>query len=232
MASQLNAFQLHILIELNKLPLGYQDFELIKSAWLADDLKITEELLNGWEKELIAEEYVETAEVYNPLYNISVWKPSLHPKIKIDQKGRDYLASLPIVIKEPAIKTENQLSVNPNIEIIIEHIGCLKGTWNRNKIMKDEEYKRLIEYTSYLIVQNEIPSGIIRIPQTNISNAFLRKTFHGLYKHFKQTANRETWVFFLHEVFQQFTCEISTTLAKFSRYVDLSNYETDKNSIE
>ena len=232
MASQLNAFQLHILIELNKLPLGYQDFGLIKSAWLADDLKITEELLNGWEKELIAEEYVETAEVYNPLYNISVWKPSLHPKIKIKQKGRDYLALLPKVNKEPATKSENKLPINPNIEIIIEHIGCLKGTWNKNKIMKDEEYERLIEYTNYLIVHDEIPSGIIMIPQTNVSDAFLRKTFHGLYKHFKQTANRETWVIFLHEVFQQFTCEISTTLAKFSRYVDSSNYDNDKKLIE
>jgi hypothetical protein len=233
MVEKLNSFQIVILQQLNLVFPSYTDISMFKSAWLTNNLADTEKTVESWEKELIDESYV-SRRIIDPPYFTMFPKPHMiteSHEVKIEQKGREYLLLLSAV--KPVVMEEDQSSdYKRDIAIIDDHLVCLIGKWQGKTIIKSEDYNRLVEYTYYLIQNNSLPKNIIQIQPTPISDAFIRKTFHGLYKMYKKTASREVWVAFLHGVFQQFTCSISSTGPKFSQYLPNSNYEDDKNLIE
>ena len=260
MGTQLNAFQIYILRELNKLPTIFQDFELAKGAWMSGDLTLTEIALNEWEEQLIVEKYVakkenhffDTALLYK-LDRHSTYAGYKSPSIKIAQKGREYLASLSAIKatrKEDMQTLTNDIAnadkgstsivtinpppvlVNEIEKTVTEYLAFLKGSWKHSKIMTKDQHDRLVDYTCHLIKYNAIPPNIIAIHSVNITCGFLRQTFYLLWKHTYYNIDREKFVKFLHKVFQQFKCSPKTTMAKFSQYLDSSNYDTDKSLIE
>jgi hypothetical protein len=235
-----NAFQIYILNSLNFFFPAQHSISFFTSAWLYNHLDDTEELISSWLDELVNAQYI----TYHPPEFASIYflkgtttSVLISQEYKITQKGRALLSldkarrKLELINSSRSLieKIESDVSngVSRYTKEITEHIFFLKGRWNGTLIMTEENYHRLIKYTCFLVENNALPSDIISIPPTCISDAFIKHTYYRLYKIYKNVA-RENWVNFLHAVFQQFTCPASTTSKKFSQYCDSSNYDNDK----
>ena len=97
----------------------------------------------------------------------------------------------------------------------------------QNKIMKDDDYNRLLQYVDTLIENEKLPVEIKKIPQINVSNGMIRYTFYLIHKELFTTKTiKPVWIDFIHAVFEQFNkTEWNTTKTKFS--AKPSNYQHD-----
>ncbi len=98
-------------------------------------------------------------------------------------------------------------------------LNFLSGYNSKNeKIMSDNDFARLVEYTNAMIQTDVIPENIKPIASTNITNEYLRYTFYMIHKQLYTTRPiRIEWIELLHLVFNQFNgVEIETTRKKFS----------------
>jgi hypothetical protein len=97
------------------------------------------------------------------------------------------------------------------------------------KIMSDDDYDRLVEYTMYLIVNDAIPADIKSITQTNISTGHIRYTYYRLHREIWGTKSLNVLVLdFLHLVFKQFENQGKETTRK--KFADApSSYDIDFN---
>ncbi|GAB4017145.1 hypothetical protein [Spirosoma koreense] len=72
----------------------------------------------------------------------------------------------------------------------------------RNKIMSDSDFDRLIIYTQKLVIEDTLPHDINPINQVNISAGHLRYTFYILHRELFGTRSiRKSFIDFLHAVF-------------------------------
>lgn len=93
-----------------------------------------------------------------------------------------------------------------NKQIANEYLQFLKGyNIQKQKIMPDKEFQKLLDYTFHLIEFEALPKKIKLIPQTNISTETLRYTFYLIHKQLYGTKRiKKVWIDFLHNVFSQF----------------------------
>ena len=106
---ELNAYQIYILSELNKLPLMYLNTLMWKQAWLSNNIFETEANLNDWDEKLIVEEYISKEPDF---YSQRLASKTL--SFKIEQKGRDYLNYL-FISKIENISIKSDPSINRNV---------------------------------------------------------------------------------------------------------------------
>jgi hypothetical protein len=136
----------------------------------------------------------------------------------------------------PSLKPKavsHRLSRDTEKEIVERHLAFLSG-YNimGKKIMREEDYKRVLEYTHRMIKEERLPEGMTVVPQINIPSNFLRFTYYQIHKEL-YTSNRIKGYFidFLHQVFRQFENTMpSTTKTKFSQppksyYLDLEDMQ-------
>lgn len=131
----------------------------------------------------------------------------------------------PLTKKDKATMEQNKLYAT-------EHLSFLSGHNRMNeKIMPDKEFKRLLEYTFYLIEKEKLPKDIISIPQIGFASNAIRYTFYKIHEYLYGTQSiKQDWINFLHEVFTQFkNTSKSTTKAKFS--TKPPSYDADLNSM-
>ena len=90
---------------------------------------------------------------------------------------------------------------------------------HREKIMSDQNFDRMINYTFHLIETDNVLPNIKKIPQVGVSNEFVRYTYYSIHKAIYGTRRiHPSWVTFLHEVFTQFSnTKAETTRTKFSK---------------
>ncbi len=104
---------------------------------------------------------------------------------------------------------------------------ALSGLWfNKEKIMTDDEYKKIIEGVFYLIDSEQV-KPIDRKINTTATLLFIRKLFWKLHKEIYTTARiKDCFIEFLHAYFECFKeSEITTTKNHFSEYK--GNFESD-----
>ena len=238
-----NSFQTYILESLNKYFPTSGTIDTYTSAWFYN-FNDTEENVKSWIDDLVRAKYIENIPSESASIHLVKGIPGSHytsSKYKITQNGRNFLNLAKAKRKLDLINEFIRSSKPDNCIIsekycryrreISEHLSHLKGRWKGTFIMSADDYKRLVEYTCFLVENNTLPTNVQSIPPSCIPSAFFRQTFYRLYKIYKNV-NRDTWVKFLHLVFQQFTCDPETTLKKFSIYSDSSNYDSDKDLIE
>lgn len=88
----------------------------------------------------------------------------------------------------------------------------------KRRIMSEADFNRLITYTDHLVLTDTLPTEIVPIAQTDISNEHIRYTFYLLHsKLFGSRRIKQSFIDFLHRVFTQFTgTQPRTTKAKFA----------------
>lgn len=113
-------------------------------------------------------------------------------------------------------------TIEEDIENAIKIINPLKGYWNRNRIMRENDFNRLVEYIELILKEQPLPKKLF--PTTGAPNIFISKTIYEVYRHTGKK-HREQFINLVH-LFRQFEkTEQTTTKKKFSFYP--SNYETD-----
>lgn len=114
-----------------------------------------------------------------------------------------------------------------------EHLKFMGGAnVQQEKIMQDNDFKRMMDYTYHLIETGKLPKDIKEIPQVNISTQHIRYTYYIIHKNLYGTKGiKKEWIDFLHKVFKQFSnTEKKTTKTKFS--TKPQNYDSDMRSLE
>ena len=130
------------------------------------------------------------------------------------------------VTKKDRITTEHQ-------KLYAQQQLAFLGGYNikNEKIMPDNDYKRLLDYTGYLIEHEKLPLQIIPIPQIGLASNAIRYTYYKIHEYLYGTQTiRQNWIDFLHEVFVQFkNSSKSTTKTKFSEKP--KSYDADLKSM-
>jgi len=119
-------------------------------------------------------------------------------------------------------------SKEKHINIALEHIAFLGGENIQNqKIMKDEDFERLKEYVTILILDEKIPDDIEPFPTLNIGNGYIKYTFYLIHKElYTIKPQKPYFVEFLKITFRQFeNAELSTIKAKFAQKP--THYDSD-----
>lgn len=113
------------------------------------------------------------------------------------------------------------------VKTALKYIDAFKGYNIRSeKIMLDDDFKKLEEYVKQLIMKEEVPPNIQPIPKIKIPNVFIKHTFFLIHKELYSTKpKRDYFIDFLHEVFSQFKGKKSTTKTHFA--TPPTNYESD-----
>jgi len=96
------------------------DIGMHKAAWLTNNLLETEETVNSWETQLIEEGYVSRRQI-DPPYFTMFPKPKMISKsqeIKIEQKGRDYLASIISPIKVLTEMEDDPILIDKKLSLV------------------------------------------------------------------------------------------------------------------
>ena len=222
MLEQLNDYKQFVLDQLNLLPLQYRDTNLFQNFWMRQFLSISQSTLEAWESELITEGYVSV----EPIVFFQV-QPTI-PRIKIEQKGRHYLAQMQrSFVNNPKPEPQD----NTTRVQLQEQLKCLSGKWQGKDIMPRKDFEKLLDYVQHLLETGTLPKDIKCMQRTNISGKFIRYTFYLLHKRNKSQISKEKFITFLHAVFSEFeNCAKSTTSGKFSCYEN-GNYKSDKESI-
>lgn len=121
-------------------------------------------------------------------------------------------------IKSPLPK-KSKANLEEQKHFASEHLAFLNGyNLQGDKIMTDNNYKLLINYTFYLIEKEKLPTDIKPLPQIGFSSIGIRYTYYKIHEYIYGTQSiRDNWIEFIHEVFSQFkNTSKSTTKAKFS----------------
>jgi hypothetical protein len=70
--------------------------------------------------------------------------------------------------------------------------------------MPEEDYKRMMEYVTYLIETGKVPYNVDKLPKIKLSNSMLMHTFYLLHKElYTMRPTRTEWIDFLQTVFAQ-----------------------------
>ncbi len=131
-------------------------------------------------------------------------------------------------IKSPPLHIQDKVSTEELKSQALEFLKHFNGyNVSNEKIMTVGDFNHLMEYTYYLIEHEEIPTGIIQIPQIRLSNGHIRYTFYLMHQSFYGTKEiKPSWISFLKAVFSQFDIqEWGTLKTKFS--VKPAKYEHD-----
>ncbi len=101
----------------------------------------------------------------------------------------------------------------------------------QQKIMRDADYNRLLQYTFHLIEHQKLPKDIKQIPTIGLSGNHIRYTYYQMHKAFYGTNEiKAIWIDFLQQVFQQLSSQDWRTLkTKFS--TKLAKYQHDIKSM-
>lgn len=130
----------------------------------------------------------------------------------------------------PVLQTD---TIEQQKNIAKDYLKFLSGiNIHGHKIMETEQFEKLIDYTNYLIENDQLPNPIKPFSKINISNEFLRYTFYLIHRELYGTRPiKDVFIDFLHDVFSQFkNTAKSTTKTKFS--IEPTHYSTDSKLIE
>ena len=119
---------------------------------------------------------------------------------------------------------KDKTTIDEQKKTAYEHLKFLSGHNLKNqKIMTDEEFKRLINYTNHLIEKNKLPDNLKMLSQININAEYIRYTYYNIHKLLYGTRKiNTTWIDFLKGVFSQFkNTEWKTIKTKFSKIPDM-----------
>lgn len=110
----------------------------------------------------------------------------------------------------------------------LNHIKCivspLGGKWNRNPILREDDFVRLIEYIAHIYETGVLPAGCEKFPRTGTTIDFIRKTLHLVYIH-NNKRHKLAFISLLHLFKQMENTSQGTTSSKFSVYS--GNYDND-----
>lgn len=135
--------------------------------------------------------------------------------------------------KGKPLSKQNEFSIDEKKVFALEHLKFMSGMNQQQiKIMSDDEFKRMMNYTYSFLETSKLPKGITPIPHTNISTEHIRYTYYIIHKQlFGKRRNKAEWVTFLHKVFKQFSnTSEQTTNTKFS--VAPKSYHQDLESFK
>ena len=180
---QLIPFQVYLLRQLNLLYPDAASIRRYKSAWLTNNLTRTENDTDLLISQLLQEKYIQEPERQAPVlydYFQELDSRNAHHEYAITQKGRDYLAALDAPKKNVVRMPTAQPDINKTAVEATSYISYFKGKWQGKKGMKNEEYKRLLEYTIYLLDNNKVPENIAKIPPTFFPTHFIQHTYYRL----------------------------------------------------
>jgi len=123
-------------------------------------------------------------------------------------------------------------TLDENKKVAREMLNFLSGrNIQQEKIMSDQDFTKMINYTFHLIESDDIPPDIKKIPQVGVSNEFVRYTYYSIHKVLYGTHRiHPSWIEFLHSVFTQFSnTSPNTTRTKFSKKPPM--YQADMNKM-
>lgn len=123
---------------------------------------------------------------------------------------------------------KQKMNTQQQKNIAQKRIAFLAGYNRKNeKIMTDSDFARLITYIHSLIDTGTVPTNILPISQTGISNEYLRYTFYLIHKDLYTTRPiRPEWIDLLRAIFTQFQgVEKETIRKKFSTIP--THYDSD-----
>lgn len=121
---------------------------------------------------------------------------------------------------------------NVNNDPVLKHIFSLSGKWGGRKIMTEEEYKRLVEYTNATLTNGKLPAKVKPISKgySLLPKLFYQHTFYRLWLENKTSEfnqPQKLWIEFVTKVFADFYRDTEHDLSKsFARYN--GNYDADK----
>ncbi len=130
--------------------------------------------------------------------------------------------------KPKSIIAKDRASINEIKSQAQEFLKHFSGfNLQKNKIMSDSDFNRLLEYTFYLIEHDKLPPNIVSIPKIGLPAAHIRYTYYLMHKSFFDTKEiKSNWIDFLQKVFYQFrNQEWQTIKTKFSSKP--SKYDND-----
>jgi len=131
------------------------------------------------------------------------------------------------VVDSEQIVVENSEFEEIDPRVLAALIPLNGNNLNGQKIMSADEFRRILEYTHYLVECEQVPKNMKQISQTQASNEFIRMTYNLLHKQLYGRTRRNYWFDFIHEAFFQFRdVEITTTKKHFTIYG--GRYEIDK----
>jgi len=140
------------------------------------------------------------------------------------------------IIQEENVSDNNTLTVaskelknniNPNNDKLdaTHFIGFMNGKnplKGKGLILGDDDYKRLVSYTNYLISECKVPLDIIPMPKTNLTNETIVYTYSLIHDRcIKGPKTKKEYIVFIIKVFSQFTdnnVEIGNNYRKTTAY--------------
>jgi len=155
------------------------------------------------------------------------YRVNLSAVFSIEPDPRDELRKRVKPLPKTSVAT-----LNDNKKVAKEILNYLSGrNIQQEKIMSDQDFNKMINYTFHLIETDDIPPEIKRIPQIGVSNELLRYTYYLIHKSLYGTRRiHSTWITFLHSVFGQFSnTKTETTRTKFSKKPPM--YQADMNKM-
>ena len=200
-------YQINISEKINIHNLGHQRLMIINGE--------IEKLSNGFSYSEMLNKFSIISKIYNWLQQqkeIYRQNPSAIFSSEIDAQTISENRKKPLPKKDKETIAEQK-------KLAYEYLNFLNGcNRNNDKIMSDFEFKRLINYTNYLIETGLVPENIKIIPQTNISADYIRYTFYTIHKALYGTQKINiNWISFLKAVFLQYqNSEWQTLKTKFS----------------
>jgi len=135
--------------------------------------------------------------------------------------------------KQKPLSKKDKATTEQQKSFAAEHLKFMSGAnVQQEKIMQDNDFKRMMEYSYHLIETGKLPTDIKQIPQINIPTQHIRYTYYIIHKNLYGTKGiKKEWIDFLHKVFKQFSnTEKKTTKTKFS--TKPQNYDSDMRSLE
>ena len=173
-------------------------------------------------------ECIPDLQLLQPEYDLPLSIPRLIKQWLLEQKElyQQNLAQMFV----PTIQHDTKTTQNPKSTIqrtntqdlkskALKFYSFLSGYDRFNKkIMSEDSFSRLTTYINTLIDTESLPEDIIPIPQTALTNEYLRYTFYLIHKELYTTRPiRQNWIELLKLVFTQFKdVETETIRKKFS----------------
>ena len=110
-----------------------------------------------------------------------------------------------VVEKTKPTKRVLKRDVRFDLMMARDRLSYLSGyNLNKEKIMPEEDYKRMMEYVTYLIETGKVPYNVDKLPKIKLSNSMLMHTFYLLHKElYTMRPTRVEWIDFLQTVFAQ-----------------------------
>jgi hypothetical protein len=174
------------------------------------------------ELEKIENHSIETGNKYSissKIYNWLIQQKDLYQQHASNIFSNEETAKAKAKKLKSPIPKKSKANLEEQKQYASEHLAFLNG-YNLQgvKIMTDNNYKLLINYTFYLIEKEKLPTDIKPLPQIGFSSIGIRYTYYKIHEYIYGTQLiRDNWIDFLHEVFSQFkNTSKSTTKAKFS----------------